>query len=217
MEKFTKLGWDKAFKEKGKIFVKPQRDISKIAKCFKKAGVKKILDLGCGSGRHLVYLAKRGFDAYGIDIARHGIKIARDWLKKEGLKSHLKVGDMHKNLPYKDNFFDAIISIGTLNHGKIKEIRRTINEVRRILKPGGLIFITVNKERPKKYIPKEKLYGIQYIAPRTYIILGGVERGTPHYRFHKRTLLKEFKDFEILNFIIDKKQWYYCLFGKLKK
>jgi ubiquinone/menaquinone biosynthesis C-methylase UbiE len=217
MEKLTKLAWDRVFKKEGKFFLKPEKDVRKVAKFFEKERVKKILDLGCGSGRHLVYLAKHGFDVYGIDIAKYGIKIAKDWLKKEGLKSHLKVGDMHKKLPYKDNFFDAIIGIGTLNHGKIKEIRRTIDEVRRILKPGGLIFITVNKERPQKYIPKEKLYGIKYIAPRTYIILGGVERGTPHYRFHKRTLFKEFKDFEILNFIIDKKQWHYCLLGKLKK
>jgi len=216
MAKLTKLGWDRAFKKEGKIFVKPHRDMARIAKFFKKEGIRKVLDLGCGSGRHLVYLAKRGFDAYGIDIARHGIKIAKDWLKKERLKANLKVGDIYKKLPYKNNFFDAIISIKTLHHGKIGDIRKLIKEMQRILKPNGLIFIIVRKEVAKKYIPKEKLFGIKYIVPRTYVILGGPDMGMPHYRFNKKILIKEFKNFKVIDLWIEPES-YYCFLGKLKK
>lgn len=137
--------WDKIFKESGKVFIKPQEDIPKIAKLFKKKDVRKILDLGCGSGRHLVYLARQGFDVFGIDIARHGIKIAKDWLRKENLKANLKIGDIYKPLPYKNDFFDAIISTNTLHHAKIEKIRKLIKEMERILKPSGLIFVTVRK------------------------------------------------------------------------
>jgi Xaa-Pro aminopeptidase len=48
------------------------------------------------------------------------------------------------------------------------------------------------------------------------IILGGSEKGIPHYRFNKKILLKEFKDFKILDFWIDSEN-YYCLLGQLKK
>jgi len=216
ISKLTKLGWDKTFKEKGKVFIKPEKEIPKVAKFFKKAGVKKILDLGCGSGRHLVYFAKRNFDIYGIDIAKEGLKIAKEWLEREKLKVNLKIGDMHKRLPYKDNFFDAVISIRVLNHGKIGEIRKTIREIKRILKSKGLIFVTVHKHLPKKKIPKDKLYGIKYIAPRTFVLLGGPEKGMIHYRFNAKTLKKEFKDFQILDFQISPKS-YYCLLAKLKK
>jgi ubiquinone/menaquinone biosynthesis C-methylase UbiE len=171
--KLNKKAWDKAFKKEGKIFTKPQEDMPKIVKLFKKNGVKRVLDLGCGSGRHVVYLAKHGFEVYGIDIAKSGIKIAKEWLKEEGLKANLKVGDIYKKLPYKDNFFDAIICIRTLRHGKIEWIRRCIKEMKRILKPNGLIFVNESKHKPKKCIPKERLYGIKWIAPRTYVILGG--------------------------------------------
>lgn len=170
--------------------------------------------MGCGSGRHLVYLAKRGFEVWGIDIAKHGIKIARDWIKKEGLKAHLKVGDMHKKLPYRDNFFDAIISIVALHHGKIENIRKLIKEMKRILKPGGLIFITAHKKLPKKKIPKDKLFGIKYIAPKTYVILGGPEKGGIHYNFNEKILKKEFKDFEFLKLWLE--PGHFCLLGKLK-
>jgi len=210
--KITKRAWDKAFKRQGKIFTKPQEDIPRLVKEWKKKGIKRILDLGCGSGRHTVYLAKRGFEVYGIDIAKEGIKIAKEWLKKEKLKANLKIGDIYKKLPYENGFFDAIVCVRTLNHGKIEWIRKTIKEMYRILKPNGYVFVTVHKHVAKKYIPKERLYGIKWIAPRTYVILGGPEKGLPHYRFNKKILIKEFKKagFKILDFWIDSEN-YYCL------
>jgi len=75
--------WNRIFKEQGKVFLKPQEDIPRIVRLFKKKSVKRILDLGCGSGRHTVYLAKHGFEVYGIDIAPKGIEITKDLLKKK--------------------------------------------------------------------------------------------------------------------------------------
>lgn len=214
IKKLDKKAWDKAFKKQGKIFITPQQDMPKIVKFFNKNRVRRILDLGCGSGRHVIFLAKKGFDVYGIDIAKHGIEIAKKWLKEEKLEAILKVSDIYARLPYEDNFFDAIISIKTLHHGKIEDIRRLINEMKRILRPGGLIFITIRKEVTKKYIPKEKLHGIKIIAPRTYIILGGPEKGMPHYRFNRKILKKEFKNFKIVDFWIEPES-YYCLLGEI--
>lgn len=54
--------WNEEFKKYGKIFAAPQESISDIISLFRKCGVKKILDLGCGSGRHVVHFAKQGFD-----------------------------------------------------------------------------------------------------------------------------------------------------------
>lgn len=213
--KITKKGWNKVFKEKGKIWIKLQEDIPRLGEKWKKEGMKRILDLGCGYGRHLIYLAKKGFEMYGIDIAEEGIKIARKWLKEENLRANLRVGDIYKTLPYKDRSFDVIICIRTLNHGKIEWIRKTIKEMHRILKPNGCVFVTVHKHKGKKHIPKDKLYGIKWIAPRTYVMLDGPERGIPHYKFNKKILIEEFKQvgFKILSFWIDSEN-YYCLFGR---
>jgi ubiquinone/menaquinone biosynthesis C-methylase UbiE len=209
--------WDKMFKEKGKVFTKVQEDIPKIAKIFKKHKVKRILDLGCGSGRHLVYLAKHGFEVYGIDIAPEGIKIARKWLREEKLKANLKVGDIYKKLPYQNNFFDAIISMVTLHHNRIEKIRKLIKEIERILKSKGLIFITVTKKKTKeelKRIPKEKIWEIKMIAPRTFVPLSHEEKGLIHYWFNKKLLRKEFKNFKIYDIWVRKN--HYCLLGELK-
>jgi ubiquinone/menaquinone biosynthesis C-methylase UbiE len=203
--------WNKIYRE-GRFKKSVDKNFPQIVEILKEYEIKKVLELGCGAGRHVVYLAKMGFEVYGIDIAKYGIKIARKWLREENLKAKLKVGDIYKKLPYKDNFFDAIICIRTLNHGKIEWIRRAIKEMYRILKPNGYVFVTVHKHRGKKHIPKEKLYGIKWIAPRTYIILGGPEKGIPHYRFNKKILISEFKKvgFKILDFWTDSKG-YYCM------
>jgi len=215
VNRINKKAWDKVFRDEGKVWETPQEDMTEIVRLFKNYDVKRVLDLGCGTGRHLVYLAKRHFDVYGIDISEHGVKLSREWLKAEGLEGNLKVGDIYKKLPYRDGFFDAIISVRTLHHGKIEWIRRLVREMVRVLKPNGFIFITVNKYVPEKYIPKERRYGIEYIAPRTYVILGGREKDMPHYRFNNYLLRRTFKDFVILKFWVDSIN-HYCLIGRLR-
>ena len=218
--------WDKIFKKYGKVFLKPQEDIPKISKSFKKHDVKRILDLGCGSGRHLVYLAKHNFNVYGIDIAKSGIKIAKDWLKEEGVKVNLKIGDIYKRLPYPDNFFDAIISTQTLHHARIEKIRRLIKEMERILKPNGLIFVTVRRAlrvkgwRKNKIVIhrwkgwKKKKVKYKVIGPRIYVAVEGDEKGI-HFSFTKKLIKKEFKNFKIPDIWIRK--GHYCFLGELKK
>lgn len=48
-------------------------------------GGERILDLGCGSGRHMYYLAQNGFKAYGCDISQEAIKHAKSLLKEHNL------------------------------------------------------------------------------------------------------------------------------------
>jgi SAM-dependent methyltransferase len=85
MKRLNRTAWDNIFKERGKVFSSIQEGFPRIVKFFKKNNVKRVLDLGCGSGRHLIHLSKHGFDVFGIDISKHGLKIAREWLNKEGL------------------------------------------------------------------------------------------------------------------------------------
>lgn len=217
--------WNEVFKKHGKVFLEPQEDMARIADIFKKSGVKKVLDLGSGTGRHIVFLAKNGFDVYGIDIAEEGIKITKEWLIKEKLQADLRISSFYRKLPYKDNFFDAVISTAALHHEKIENIRKAILEIERVLKPGGLVFITFRKRKFRKFYPKFTIverYGRQksrykVIDSRTYVPIEGPEKGLIHYLFNKKLIRKEFKNFKIIDIWVNSDRRHYCFLGRLKK
>lgn len=99
----------------------------------------KVLELGCGSGANLWMIAEEGFDTYGIDIARTGIRLCRKMLKSHGVTASLAVGNMRK-LPYRGGQFDAIVDVFTVEHTTLEGHRQTFAEVFRCLKPGGRFF-----------------------------------------------------------------------------
>ncbi|MFZ5933194.1 MAG: class I SAM-dependent methyltransferase [Patescibacteria group bacterium] len=215
--------WDKVFRKHGRVFTEPHEDIEKIAELFRKKGVKRILDLGSGTGRHVVDFARKGFEVYGFDISESGIQLTRNWLKEEELQANLKIGSIYQKLPYKNNFFDAVISTGVIHHETVENIKKAIREIERILKPNGLIFMTVRKRKFRKFYPKSTIierYGkqksrYQVIDSRTYVPLDGPEKGLKHFLFNKSLIRKEFKNFK-LNIWVDSEKRHYCFSGELK-
>lgn len=206
MGKVDKIqAWEKVYREQGRFFLKTDSHMVKVVKLFKKKGVKRVLDLGSGTGRHVVYLAKKGFDVYGFDPSRTGIISTKKWLKKEHLEAHLLIHDMNKKLPYKNEFFDAIIATYTLHHNTLPRIKKVIKELERVLKSKGVIFFAVPKlnmkysaqhERPKK------------IGFRTYVPTIGIETGLPHFYFDKKTIHSLFHNFKILEIKFIKTHYY---------
>ena len=91
-------------KEKGRFFHEPHADIPAIAQLMKEHGAKTVLDLGNGTGRHAVFLAKNGFTVYGMDNSPQAIQSAREWLQAEGFNADLKYGDITEPFPYADAF-----------------------------------------------------------------------------------------------------------------
>lgn len=202
--------WNSIFKKRGKVFLKPHEDMKDIIRVLKKEKANRVLDLGCGTGRHTVMLAKAGFDVYGMDVSKEGLRLTRRWLKELNLKAKLKHASCYKRFPFKDNFFDAIISIQVIHHAKIDKIRYCISEIERVLKPCGIIFITFAKSRYGN-IPKR----FKIIELRTYVKVEGEEEGLPHYIYNQSLLRKDFKNFKILDLHLDSKR-HHCILGRLK-
>jgi len=190
--------------------------MQKILKIFKRKKVKRVLDLGSGCGRHIILLARHGFDVFGIDISEEGIKITKIWLKKKKLKANLKIASIYDKLKYPDGFFDAVISIQVLQHGTIEKIKKAVSEIGRVLRPGGIIFITVSGRYSEGKIRHCLVKTAKRIARNTYVPTIGEEKGLTHYIFNKEILRKVFHKFKILNIWKDERD-YYCLLGELRK
>ncbi len=120
----------------------------------------KVLDIGCGTGRELMYLSKRKKDKKlklcGVDLSKNMLEKAKQASKKLDIKLSLKKADITKKLPYKKNSFDYVISVATLHHLTKKQAKELLNEIYKILKPKGKLFISVINKRQLKYFFKPK-------------------------------------------------------------
>ncbi len=218
----SKNQWNKIYKKDGKkykyydIIDIPHPDLEKVMKVFKKAKVKKVLDLGCGAGRNTWPMAKNGFEVYGLDLAKDGINLLKKYLNSKNLTANLKVGDIFSPLPYNDNYFDAIVSVQVLQHGKEKDIKKSLKEVVRVLKPNGLIFITLCGRVSKGQVRFCLVKTAKKIAPNTYVPTQGGEADLIHFIYNKELIKKHYKDFKLIKMWRDDKD-YFCFIAKNKK
>jgi ubiquinone/menaquinone biosynthesis C-methylase UbiE len=190
-------GWDSIYRTSGVINAEPYKEMRKVVELFRERGLKQVLDVGCGTGRHTVMLARQGFDVFGFDISPEGVQLTYEWLGREKLKADLHVQSMFDEFTYEDEFFDAVICVKTLNHGGIEDIRKTIAEMERVLKPGGLVFIVVSREHKVRDSAVQRKRAT-LLDERTLIPTQGIEAGVVHYMFNKEILLREFRHFTIL-------------------
>jgi SAM-dependent methyltransferase len=107
---------------------------TKMVDLVKEQSPGRVLDIGCGSGVVSKMLREAGWEVYGTDISLEGIRRYRG----RGLFG--VVSDAEKPLPFCDRSFDAVWLTEVIEH--LMDYRRMVQEIRRILKPGGRIYVT---------------------------------------------------------------------------
>lgn len=107
----------------------PQHFAQTLKQLFQKLRVKKILDVGCGTGKLVRFLNDSGFQAIGCDKSREAIKISG------------QIRASATRIPFKSGSFDCVTAISLIEHLTPKESSQFIEEVRRILKTNGYFFL----------------------------------------------------------------------------
>ncbi len=124
---------------------------------------RRILDVGCGTGALLKYFSRYG-SAQGVDMDEDAIAFCH----MRGAHSVQKVGPLP--LPFEDDTFDLITILDVLEH--IDDDEGTLRELYRILRPGGMLMISVPAYQflwgPQDEISKHKR---RYIAPQIRVLL----------------------------------------------
>jgi SAM-dependent methyltransferase len=110
----------------------------------------KILDLGYGTGRHLIYLAEEGFKTFGIEYSSNGEKLAKEWLRKKGLTADLKVGSAIDTC-FENINFDAVVDIASIQHNSREDMKKIVLNVYNILKQGGYFFSVLKNTYDSNY------------------------------------------------------------------
>jgi len=101
-----------------------------------------LLNAGCGTGEFNFYLRDRFEQSYGVDINADDIASAK--VLTEDPNIQFDTGDITK-LDFPDEFFDAVICVDVLEH--VDEPEQAVRELRRVLKPGGQLVVTVPNHR----------------------------------------------------------------------
>lgn len=130
----------------------------------------KILDLGCGRGRHSINLTEKGYQVTGIDLSEQAIRTAREKARLLDMEEiRFEVRDMRDPLPER---FDAVVNLFT-TFGYFEsdtENARVLDSIRQMLVPGGIFVLDyLNATRVRNTIrPSEEgsFHGIHYTIRR---------------------------------------------------
>lgn len=185
------LVWNDIYRKQGEVQKDVLPTVVKAADLFGAENAAYVLDLGCGMGRHSIYLAKRGFNVTASDISEKGIEITRIKATEENLEITTVCSDM-RDLPFVDNSFDAVLCIWTSGHGNLDDIKKHAEEMLRIVKPNGLIFV----DYPSK---RDSLYGVgTEIDKDTFINNTPGEEEIPHHYSDEDEILEIYKGHEVI-------------------
>jgi tRNA (uracil-5-)-methyltransferase TRM9 len=112
----------------------------------------RIINIGCAHGPDFLPF-REGFELHGVDFSKEMLKNAKKYAKKFEFSVRLVEADV-RNLPYAGEAFDKAIAVATYHHILDKEGRfKAMQELWRVLKPGGEAFITVwNRWQPRFWL-----------------------------------------------------------------
>ncbi|KKL89234.1 hypothetical protein LCGC14_1916720 [marine sediment metagenome] len=173
----------------------PHALVVKFATMLMDDDQRQVIDLGCGRGRHSLYLASKGFTVLAVDIARSALQALKQEAEQQGLSLNIKI--INANISELDVQTRAAIAIGVLNHGSLDDAQRNLNSFVDILLPGGIAAITLpssNDARALLTLPSA--CGVLCVKLQT-----GPEKGIPHCFFSEDWLLSwtKSKNLDILS------------------
>jgi ubiquinone/menaquinone biosynthesis C-methylase UbiE len=156
-----------------------------------------VLDISIGDGSNSEYFIKKGYNVYGTDIS----DLAISTMKKKYPKYNWKEHDTEQKFPYEDNKFDIVFARLSLHYFSKESIVNILNDIYRILKVNGILYIMVkinnigNIDTVKKsYIKNDWLDMVK----NNYIIIDNKVKNKKVYSFEK-------SESQILEIIAEKK------------
>jgi len=117
---------------------RPQPAIMRLAQAGQITG--SVLDVGCGTGENVLYLAELGFAAMGVDGAPTAISKARAKAKQRGVTAQFEVADA-LSLSMPNRQFDSVIDTGLFHVFSDEERDRFRDSLARVVRPGGTYFL----------------------------------------------------------------------------
>jgi SAM-dependent methyltransferase len=187
------LDWDERWQsEKGRSdWIDPEAFVIETIAFLKECGVQTVLDLGCGIGRHAILLAKSGFNVHAVDASPTAVEYVTRQANKFDVDIQTKIAEM-THIPFENNTFDYLLTWNVIYHGDLSIVLRSLSEILRVLKPGGLFQGTMLSKR------NTEVETGTCIAKDTYINGERFEKRHPHFYCNAADLVSLLNGFEPL-------------------
>lgn len=185
--------WDDrwADAERRRDWLVPEQPVVEAVPFFQERGVKAVLDVGCGVGRHAIYLAEQGFQVAAIDASRSGLDVARQAAGDAGVDIDFRTAEFTE-LPFDDSSFDLVLAWNVIYHGDGDVVRQALAEIRRVVGDNGLLQGTMISKRHNRYGDGQE------IRPNTFIVDDDEEKSHAHFYCNDRELIDLLTGFQLL-------------------
>lgn len=185
--------WNRAFTETTVFsWEEPHEWIAAILSRLGDGKGRRMLDVGSGYGRHAIAFAMKGYEVTALDISTVCLERLKGIAERENFPIALVEHDMNDHpYPFDDNSFDVVLAIQSIHHTTLSGMKETAADIKRILKPGGIVVAS--------FPVSEKGNGSAHevLEPRTLVPLDGPECGVPHHYVDEAEIREIFADFDV--------------------
>jgi len=113
-----------------------------LANYFKLPDQTSVLDIGCGMGGNLRPFVARGDQCFGVEVTNAAATSIQQVFDRTGFNADVRTGS-NRHLPFGDETFDLLLSINVVHYEKTEsDLLAALEEYRRVLKPGGGVYIS---------------------------------------------------------------------------
>lgn len=173
-------------------WLEPEPMVRWLATLLRTRGLARVLDVGCGLGRHTQLLAAEGFECTGVDASRSGLDYARREAAAAGLNIDYREAAFYE-LPFANASFDAVIAWNVIYHGDDVLAQRAVAEFARVLVARGLYLGTLLSTRNQGYGRGRE------VRPNTFVVDDATDdKVRPHLYCDAATVLKLHRGFDLL-------------------
>ena len=171
---------------------KPALEVLDFIRSLSPVDQPKMLDLGCGLGRHAIAFALAQFSVTATDTSPAAVQHLNEWASQLQLSIDTRVCEVIGS-PLPAEAFDIVLSYNVIYHGSRDQFARAIEEVRRLLKRDGIFYFTCPSRDDGKYG-----FG-EMVAPHTYRCTKSITPGDIHYFADEKDLAELLLGFRTLD------------------
>ncbi|MFZ5450346.1 MAG: class I SAM-dependent methyltransferase [Thermodesulfobacteriota bacterium] len=187
-------GWGEIFARQEMQRLKPNPEFLAILPEVKAAGCRRVLDAGCGAGRHLLPLVREAFAVWGVDREAGVLEVLQGKLRASGIRAHLARADLGR-LPFSAAAFELVVSINVINHGYIKTFENYCLELDRVLKPQGHLFVYLSPREAGELV---RLPQTRELEPGTLVDIATPDGSLIHHFPTPEEITGQFPGYRIL-------------------